>query len=155
MPTLGLEGILAITGVVLQVIAAVDQVSSCFERIHNAPRHIRNFKSSACRLELNFKCLREEVEMHGDIELSVGDYEEIIQTLEACKTLLNRYETTLKSEGTIGGGFRRVYWSFTSGHELDGYKEQVDRIYLHIIHPIWLRLIRYAMFLEHFSGGND
>jgi len=141
MPVLGVEGILAITGIVLQVIAAVDQVSRLFDRIHNAPRHIRNFKKSASRLEFNFKCLKEEVESHGAIQIPDADHEEIFQILEACKALLLRYGATLKSQGTIGD-VRRAYWSFRSGQELDGHREQIDRIYVHIIQPVWLRLIR-------------
>ena len=145
MTLLGVGEILAITGIVLQVLQSVDQVSKLFDRLHNAPRHIRNFRKSASRLEFNFKCLQEEVECNGSIHIPTADYEDIHQTLEACKTLLYKYKNTLESQGAVGG-VRRAYWSFTSGQELDGRREQIDRVYVHIIQPIWLRLIRYGIF---------
>jgi hypothetical protein len=132
MTLLGVGEVLAITSIVLQVIASVDQVTQLFDRLHNAPRHIRNFRISASRLKFNFECLLEEVKCHGSIN---------IPTLEACETLLRKYETTLRSEGAIGG-VRRAFWSFKCGHELDGHREQIDRIYVHTIHSVWLRLIR-------------
>jgi hypothetical protein len=141
MTLLGVGEVLAITSIVLQVIASVDQVTQLFDRLHNAPRHIRNFRISVSRLKFNFECLLEEVKCHGSINIPTADFEEIRQTLEACNTLLKKYETTLRSEGAIGG-VRRAFWSFKCGHELDGHKEQIDRIYVHTIHSVWLRLIR-------------
>ena len=141
MTLLGVGEVLAITSIVLQVIASVDQVTQLFDRLHNAPRHIRNFRISVSRLKFNFECLLEEVECHGSINIPTADFEEIRQTLEACKKLLQKYETTLRNEGAIGG-VRRAFWSFKCGHELDGHREQIDRIYVHTIHSVWLRLIR-------------
>ncbi|KAK3694142.1 hypothetical protein B0T22DRAFT_506358 [Podospora appendiculata] len=133
--------VLATVNLIWRVLAAADLVIGLFDRMQNAPRHIREFRGLIVRLSEDFASLREDDEQAGSIHFSAADQQQINETLELCRTFFEKYKETLTSQG-IFGGVRRAFWPLTNGDKLDGYRDRIYDIYNYIVIPVMLRLIR-------------
>lgn len=140
---IGLGEILAITSLVLQVVAAVDRVILIFDRAQNAPDELRRFRSSLSRLQNNVNLLKAELEISGSRLVSEGPQtglDEVEATLEECRELFVTYHLDQGSSGTP----LRAIWSPRMTARLVRYQAQIEGHYLQIILPLWLAAIRYA-----------
>jgi hypothetical protein len=134
----GVGEILAITSLVLQVVAAVDKVILIFDRAQNAPDELRHFRNTLSRLQNNVNLLKVELKILTTLPQSCLD--EIEETLILCKDLFVDYQT---DQGSSSNPLRAI-WSPRETSKLEKYQRRIDGHYLHIILPLWLATIRYA-----------
>jgi hypothetical protein len=134
----GVGEILAITSLVLQVVAAVDKVILIFDRAQNAPDELRHFRNTLSRLQNNVNLLKAELKILTTLPQSCLD--EIEETLILCKDLFVDYQT---DQGSSSNPLRAI-WSPRETSKLEKYQRRIDGHYLHIILPLWLATIRYA-----------
>jgi hypothetical protein len=134
----GVGEILAITSLVLQVVAAVDKVILIFDRAQNAPDELRHFRNTLSRLQNNVNLLKAELKILTTLPQSCLD--EIEETLILCKDLFMDYQT---DQGSSSNPLRAI-WSPRETSKLEKDQRRIDGHYLHIILPLWLATIRYA-----------
>jgi MoaA/NifB/PqqE/SkfB family radical SAM enzyme len=134
----GVGEILAITSLVLQVVAAVDKVILIFDRAQNAPDELRHFRNTLSRLQNNVNLLKAKLKILTTLPQSCLD--EIEETLILCKDLFVDYQT---DQGSSSNPLRAI-WSPRETSKLEKYQRRIDGHYLHIILPLWLATIRYA-----------
>jgi hypothetical protein len=134
----GVGEILAITSLVLQVVAAVNKVILIFDRAQNAPDKLRHFRNTLSRLQNNVNLLKAKLKILTTLPQSCLD--EIEETLILCKDLFVDYQT---DQGSSSNPLRAI-WSPHETSKLEKYQRRIDSHYLHIILPLWLATIRYA-----------
>lgn len=136
----GVGEILAITSLVLQVVAAVDKVILIFDRAQNAPDELRHFRNSLSRLQNNVNLLKAELEISGSRLDPQSGLDEVEDTLVLCKTLFVDYHM---DQGSSGNPLRAI-WSPRETSKLEKYQKRIEGHYVQIILPLWLATIRYA-----------
>jgi hypothetical protein len=132
--------ILAITSLVVQVVAAVDRVILIFDRAQNAPDELRRFRNSLSRLQNNVNLLKAELEISGSHLSPQSGLDEIEDTLVLCRALFVSYHMDQGSSGTP----LRAIWSPRETAKLEKYQKMIEGHYLEIILPLWMAAIKYA-----------
>jgi hypothetical protein len=133
MAALGVGDILAITSLVLQVVAAVDKVIKVFEKAQNAPSELSQLRVSLVRLSRHFEMLRAEHEATGSSLIHKDDTDEIYVTLQCCKALFDDYDRARAKTA-----LHQVAWSTRYSTQLARYQARVDRHFTQILLPLWL-----------------
>jgi hypothetical protein len=132
--------ILAITSLVLQVVAAVDKVILIFDRAQNAPDELRHLRSSLSRLQNNVNLLKAELEISGSSLDPQSGLDEIEVTLKGCRAHFMSYHVDQGPSSTL----LRAILSPRETAKLEKYRKRIEGHYLEVILPLWLAAIRYA-----------
>jgi hypothetical protein len=135
------EVAIAIVSLVGQVLAAVDKVVVLLDRLQHVPKLIREFNNLLSQLQDDFADLVMDAKGNASSCFRERQREEIINTLEGCKTFFKNYESTL-SDPRIFGGVRRAFWPAMNGLELERYIRDISDLYVRIIIPVLMRLNR-------------
>ncbi|KAM0418734.1 hypothetical protein ACHAPT_012332 [Fusarium lateritium] len=134
--TFGLGEGLAITGLVMQVVAAINAVIEIFEKAQNAPRELEELRCSLLRLHDNFDQIRAQDKKSGSRHLHEYDIDGIQSTLEDCKALFENYAKTQSANGVL-----RAVWGTQNHDEVVRYQALVDRHFWQILLPFWMKTL--------------
>lgn len=127
---------LAITSLVMQVVAAVHGVIKIFEKAQNAPKELEELRRSLLRLHDNCKQIQTQGQTAGSFPLQQYDIDEIRNTLEQCKRLLDDYRDIQSANGVL-----RAVWGAQNHDEVVRYQTLIDRHFVQILLPFWMKIL--------------
>lgn len=127
---------LAITSLVMQVVAAVHGVIKIFEKAQNAPKELEELRRSLLRLSDNCDQIRAQGETTESFPLQQYDIDEIRNTLEQCKKLLEDYRDAQSENGVL-----RAVWGTQNHDEVVRYQTLIDRHFVQILLPFWMKTL--------------
>lgn len=130
--------ILAVVGLIFQVVGGIDKVIQSFDRMQNAPRELRDSRHSIRRLDRKFIEFQKDVPAATDI-LHVDDIEQIEETLTLCAFLFQKHEERQR-DGVVNVVLRSM-WSSGSNEKLAKYKARIDEHYSTVLVPGWVQLL--------------
>jgi len=122
---LGLEAVLAIVSLTIQVISAVDKAIQLFSKIENAPEELRLLRRSVVRLLKNFKRLEAALNRNGHaIPYEDGrDFtQDVKATLFMCLGVLGQYESRQSN-------VLRAFWPSAQGTRIADCQKRLDLLY--------------------------
>ncbi|CAI4219757.1 unnamed protein product [Parascedosporium putredinis] len=132
----GLEGILAITSLVLQVVSATDKVIAVFEKAQNAPTELGQLRASLLRLSRHFDMLRAA----GRAHIHADDAGDVHRTLRECKALFDGYDVA-RARSSV----HQVAWGTQHSAQVGLCQARVDRLFTQIVLPLWLETSTYRL----------
>jgi hypothetical protein len=135
---LGVGDILAITSLVMQVVASVQTVIDIFEKAQNAPKELEQLRVSLIRMSRHFDMIRAKHESTGSSLIHKDDTDEIFDTLLCCKALFDEYEKVRSRNGVL-----QAIWGNQQSDMVARYQLRIDRHFTQILVPLWIT-VRYS-----------
>lgn len=129
-----------IVALAIQVVELASKVVSTFQTLQNAPQELQEFYNSTQRLRQNCEALDADLK-DTDIAPTPNEVHDIHETLTLCKVLFDDHEIRQRKVGVLNGVLRTT-WPLMNNEKLVRYKARIDRHYMEIIVPLWLRCIR-------------
>lgn len=130
---LGVGEILAITSLVMQVVASVQKVIEIFEKAQNAPKELEQLRVSLIRMSRHFDMIRAKHESTGSSLIHKDDTDEIFDTLLCCKALFDDYERVRSRDGVL-----QAIWGNQKSDMVARYQLRIDRHFTQILLPLWV-----------------
>jgi hypothetical protein len=133
MSGLGIGEILAVTSLVMQVVASADKVIKIWEKAQNAPSELGQLRISLLRMRRHFDMIREELKSSGISMIHKDDTDQIEDTLRCCKALLDDYDHA-RSRGAV----LQAVWGIQHSEKLARYQAQINNHFVQILLPLWV-----------------
>ncbi|KAJ4198804.1 hypothetical protein NW767_008795 [Fusarium falciforme] len=150
---IGLGEWLAISSLVMQVVAAVHAVIQIFEKAQNVPKELEDLRCSLLRLSDNFEQVRAQAEATGSGYLRRYDFDEIRNTLRDSKKFLDDYRSAQSKSDVL-----RAVWGTQNHDAVVRYQTLIDRHLWQILIPFWLKSLngtaRGSNDRDHAKGGS-
>jgi hypothetical protein len=132
----GVGEILAITGLLLQVLAAVDKVVAVVDTARNVENELRRFRASIDRLNYQIEQIHAHLMQDPGHRLRINDFEDLKTELKESQEFL----TKLTSRQSFGARTIQAIWSSRDTAKLTGHRDNIDRCFTQVINPLWCRV---------------